>query len=106
MVTMAQSAEQVVEKDIEVSDDVVSETDSQVGMRTTKQSSEAEKTVYNEEENGKPYVSKEISPQVEGVLVIAEGGDNAVVVKNITESIQALFGIESHKIRIVKKGGS
>lgn len=106
MVTLSQSAEQVIEKDMEVSDDIVTESDSQGGTRTTNQSSKSETTIYNEGESGNPYVSKEISPKVEGVLVLADGGDNAVVVKNITESIQALFGIESHKIRIVKKGGT
>ena len=105
MVTLAQSAEHIIEKDLEVSDDSVTESDSQGGTRTTNQSSRNETTIYNEGENGNPYVSKEISPKVEGVLVVAKGGDNAVVVKNITESLQALFGIESHKIRIVKKGG-
>lgn len=104
MVTLSQSAEQVIEKDMEISDDVVTEEDSQGGTRTTNQSSRSETTIYNRENDGSPYVSKEISPKVEGVLVIAEGGNNAVVVKNITESLQALFGIESHKIRIVKKG--
>ena len=104
MVTLSQSAEQVIEKDMEISDDVVTEEDSQGGTRITNQSSRSETTIYNRENDGSPYVSKEISPKVEGVLVIAEGGNNAVVVKNITESLQALFGIESHKIRIVKKG--
>ena len=94
----------VVEKDMEISDDAVTEKDSQGGERSTNQSSRSETTIYTEE-NGKPYISKEISPKVEGVLILAEGGDNSVVVKNITEGIQALFGIESHKIRIVKKGG-
>ena len=105
MVTLAQSAEQIIEKDLEVSDDVVEETDSQGGMRTTNQSSRSEITIYNDGENGSPYVSKQISPKVEGVLVLSEGGDNAVVAKNINEAIQALFGIAPHKIRIVKKGG-
>ena len=50
-----------------------------------------------------PYVSKEVAPRVEGVVVVAEGGDDAVAVQNITESVQALFGIDTHKIRIVKK---
>lgn len=104
MVTLRTSAEQVVEKDMEISDDAVTEKDSQGGERSTNQSSRSETTIYTEE-NGKPYISKEISPKVEGVLILAEGGDNSVVVKNITEGIQALFGIESHKIRIVKKGG-
>ncbi len=48
-------------------------------------------------------MSKELTPRVEGVVVVAGGGDDAVVVKNITESVQALFGIDTHKIRIVKK---
>ena len=104
MITLSQSAEQVIEKDMEVSDNVVTESDSQGGTRSTNQSSRSETTIYDGEESGKPYVSKEISPKIEGVLVLAEGGDNAVVEKNINEAIQALFGISSHKIRIVKKG--
>lgn len=39
---------------------------------------------------------------VEGVAVIAEGGGNAVVVQNITEVVQALFDVDSHKIKVIK----
>ena len=46
-----------------------------------------------------PYVSKENAPEVEGILVIADGGGNAVVAKNLTEAVQALFGVEAHKIK-------
>ena len=48
-------------------------------------------------------MSKERTPRVEGVVVAAGGGGDAVVVQNITECVQALFGIDTHKIRIVKK---
>ena len=104
MITLLQSAEQIIEKDLEITDENVAEKDSQGGTRTTRQSSRSEATIYNNEENGEPYVSKKIAPKVDGIIVVAEGGDNAMVVKNITESVQALFGIPSHKIRIVKKG--
>ena len=40
--------------------------------------------------------------QVEGIVIIAEGGDNPVVVRNISEVIQALFDVESHKIKVIK----
>ena len=106
MITLLQSAEQIIEKDLEITDENVAEKDSQGGTRTTSQSSHSETTIYNGEENGEPYVSKELFPKVEGVVVLSDGGDNAMVVKNITEAIHALFGIESHKIRIVKKGES
>ena len=107
MVTLAVSAEQVVEKDLEIEDEQITENDSQGGNRITSQSSHGETTIYREGENNsqEPYVRKEISPQIEGVVILAEGGDQPVIVKNITEAVQALFGIETHKIRMGKKGG-
>lgn len=40
--------------------------------------------------------------KVEGVAIVAEGGDNAVVVRNITDIVQALFSVDSHKIKVIK----
>ena len=37
------------------------------------------------------------------VIVIAEGGDNPVVIENITEAVQALFGVDTHKIKVMKR---
>ena len=39
---------------------------------------------------------------VEGVVVVAEGGNNAVVIRNVTEVVQALFHVDSHKIKVIK----
>lgn len=104
MITLKSSAEKVVEKDVEVTDEAVSESDSQGGMRTTKNSAHGEATVYKDGgAEGEPYVSKELSPRIEGVVVIAEGGADSVVKQNITEAVQALFGIDTHKIRVMKK---
>ena len=33
----------------------------------------------------------------------ADGGDNAVAAQSITEAVQALFGVEAHKIKIMKR---
>ena len=44
------------------------------------------------------------NPKVTGVLVIAEGGGNTKVKAEILEAVQALFGIEPHKIKIMKMG--
>ena len=43
-------------------------------------------------------------PRVEGIVVVAEGGNHSVVVKNITEAVSALFDVDVHKIKIVKGG--
>lgn len=39
---------------------------------------------------------------VEGVAVVAEGGGNAIVIRNITEVVQALFDVETHKIKVIR----
>ncbi len=40
--------------------------------------------------------------EVEGVVVIASGAEDALVVKNITDVVQALFNVETHKIMVMK----
>lgn len=48
------------------------------------------------------YTAQTSYPEVEGVFVVSQGGDNSSVKLAITEAIQALFGIDVHKIKIVK----
>ena len=45
---------------------------------------------------------QELSPTIKGILVVAEGGGNVTVKKQIQETIEALFGLDSHKISIMK----
>lgn len=40
--------------------------------------------------------------QVEGIAVLAEGAGNAVVAYNITGVVQALFDVDSHKIKVIE----
>lgn len=40
---------------------------------------------------------------VEGIVVLAEGGKNAVVVRNITDVVQALFDVDSHNIKVIER---
>lgn len=103
MITQKSSGEKIVEKDTPVSDRNTQEED-EGGSRSTVEKDMDEVTVYEKDENGNqtPYVTQETAPKVEGVLVLAEGGDNAVVIKNITDAVMALFGLEAHKIKVMK----
>ncbi len=104
MVTLRSSREQVVEKDVPSSMDTMKESDSAGGSRETASSQQQESTVYTTTPAGErqPYVVMTLEPAVEGVTVVAQGGGEGIVQKNITEVIQALFDIEAHKIRVVK----
>ena len=104
MITLKSSQETIVEKDMPTSRSNISETDGSGGTRNTNEMDSQETTVYTTNQNGDkiPYVIKTKEPEIEGVTVVAQGGDNAVVQKNISEVIQALFHIELHKIKVVK----
>lgn len=104
MITLDTLGEKVLEKDIPMRSSVITESDSQGGERSTNDTDSQETTVYTVDENGNkiPYVKTEILPKIKGITVVCEGGESVVIQKNITEVIQALFGIEPHKIKIVK----
>lgn len=87
MLTLKSSTEKIIEKDI-----------------SQRENTREQTTVYEENNSGEqsPYVSKEITPEIAGVVVIAQGGGSAVTIQNITEAIQALFNVDTHKIKIMK----
>lgn len=104
MITIRDLGEQVVEKDVPSESGWVSETDSAGGTRESESARQEESTVYitDSEGNRTPYISRTTQPEIEGVTVVAQGGGDALIQKNITEVIQALFDIEAHKIKVVK----
>lgn len=98
MVTLASGEEKIIEKDRETSEETGTQGEGGTSRKTL-----SETTVYtggSGEES--PYVTKKMTPEIQGIVVIAEGGGNPVVVEEITEALQALFGIESHKIKVMK----
>ena len=95
MITLSSSAEKIVEKEREK----LNESVDQEGKSTTTYES-SETAVYDGKES--PYIKKELSPKIEGVLVVAQGGDEPLVREEIIEAVQALFGIEVHKIKVMK----
>lgn len=102
MITLKDDGERILDKDITRSSQEVSEEDGTV-KRNTRESQYQEETVFSKEtEDGQPFVAKETAPQVEGVLVVAEGGGNAKTAKNISDAVLALFPVEVHKIKVVK----
>ncbi len=101
MITLKDNGENVVEKDTSISSQ-----NTQEGENGTMQSQtqSQEETVFSQPQGSgqEPFVSKEVTPQIEGILVVAEGGENSVVVKNISDAVLALFPVEAHKIKVVK----
>ncbi len=98
MITVKSSKEAVINKDSPY------EESSNENEKTIK---EGEETVLIEENGEKiPYVLKEVEPEVEGVVVVAQGGGNDIVNQNIVEAVSVLFHISSYKVKVLKMGDS
>ena len=107
LVTFADYGANVVEKDVSYTRN----NEEQMGMNQEKiyttTSENTETTVYTVTEDGEdvPFVQKVMVPKVEGVFVLAQGGNNPEIIREMKEAIMALFGIEEHKIKIAKMKG-
>lgn len=103
MITRVSDGKRIVEKDRPVTE----RNTSRNGDGTSEDSGEMQKeeaTVYVQGEDGSqtPYVMEQMEPEIQGVLVVAEGGGEPQTVRNITDAVMALFGVEAHKIKVMK----
>ena len=82
----------------------MNEVDGEGGSRNSDKTEQSDTTIMVEGSDGvkKPYILKEIEPEVEGILVIAQGGDRAVIQSEIIDAVQVLFGVPSHKVKVMK----
>lgn len=102
MITVKNGGEQVVEKDRTFAENKTVQ-DGDNGQNSTADNiNRSESTVYDNTSGGSPYVVKQMEPEIEGVLVAAQGAESETVVNEITYAVQVLFDVPVHKIKVVK----
>lgn len=102
LITLQDAGSLVVEKDITYN----RENDNKKGEEdiSNTKSEDTEETIFITNEDGSeyPFVSKQILPKIEGILIVAQGADDFAVKKEIKEAVLSLFELDEHKIAIVK----
>lgn len=88
-VTLKGSREKVVQNDISYQTD-------EKELTQTKE----KRTVYSNDDT--PFVVVEREPEIEGVVIICEGGEDILIKEKIINSVSALLGVEVHKIEVLK----
>lgn len=103
MVTLKNTSQKVLEMQGEYAENSMTEEDGEGGKRTSYENSKDEGVVYTEEQNSKiPYVVEEKMPEIAGVVIIAQNGDDPVTVSEITQAVEALLSVPTHKIKVLK----
>lgn len=79
------------------------EGDTNGGTRTIQEVNKEKEIIYKEENGEKvPITEKVIMPKMEGALIVAEGVNNATVKTNIIQAVEALTGLQTHKIQVLE----
>lgn len=97
VITVKSTTEKVVLQDTTADTEYLQESDGEGGNRTSEKTTSEKQTVLS---GDVPYLTKELTPEVEGVVAVISGG-NAEQILTITEAVQALFGIPAHKVKII-----
>ena len=59
-------------------------------------------TVNNGDGSTSPVVIKEMTAEISGIVIVAEGGDNVLVKDSLIRAAQALFGVPANKVEVFK----
>ena len=103
MITLKNNGEKQLQSDTVRERSSTGETDSAGGSRTVQEGREEYSTVILNNGTGDgPYVTRETAPEIEGVLVVAQGAGSSSVKTEIYEAVQALFNVPAHKIKVLK----
>jgi len=79
------------------------EEDAEGGTRDQRQYTNQEQTVIIRDQSGtdRPLVKREITPRVEGIVIIAEGGDDPFVRDALSRAAITVLGVEPHRVHVL-----
>lgn len=104
MLTISNGKEIMVAKNSTSDESKTKESDAGGGSRELSSKKIDEKTIIisSANEGERALVLKELEPKIEGIIVIAEGGNDIIIKDALTKSIQSVLNVEAHKISILK----
>lgn len=104
IVTVSGTEKKVYEKDTVLRNQTTQEGDTNGGTRQVEDQSKEEKIVIIQNgDKETPLTSETRKPDVQGVLVVAEGADNIQVKKWIREAVTKSLNVPVHKVAVIPK---
>lgn len=97
MVTLEDSVEKIPASNVTTTKEITNELDSQGG---TREISREDETIQIVSTSNDVVVLKEVKPSVKGVIVVAEGADNILVLETLYEAVKTVLGISGNKVQI------
>lgn len=102
MITLKDNGEKILDKNQPYESEEETNTEENKESKKNRIQNNQETVLVETEGNTEPIIVRELYPDIEGVVVVCEGGDNSVLTVKIKEAVQALFSIDAHKIVVCK----
>ncbi len=96
MLTVESTSEKVPAVDITKSTTNTNEKDNSGGTRENVQQNDGTKVVMS----NAPLILKVLNPKINGVVIVAEGGENKTLQYNIIKTVSTLYNIPEHKVSV------
>lgn len=105
MITFDSGTQYIYEQTAKETNNNTDQTQGDGGKQTTENTNQETTPVIITAESGgqKPLVKTELLPDVKGVVVVCDGGDNATVQENVTNAVSTALGLTSNHICVIKK---
>lgn len=97
MVTLEDSIEKIPASNVTTTREVTNELDSQGGTREV---SREDETVQVVNTSNDVVVLKEVKPSIKGVIVVAEGAENAIIMETLYEAVKTVLGVAGNRVQI------
>lgn len=98
MITFEDSVEKIPASNTIKTIESTKETDSEGGVREINR--EDTNTQIVNSQSGSPITMKEINPTIKGVIVVAEGAEDPLVLEKLYEAVKTVLGINGNKVQI------
>jgi len=104
VVNVGSTESKVYEKNTTTQNQTTTETDQNGGERKVEDLSQDEKLVIiRNGENETPIVTETKKPNIEGVLVVAEGAKNITIQRWVKEAVARTFDVPDYKVTVLPK---
>jgi stage III sporulation protein AG len=105
MITLKSGSEIIPAKDESISDKVTNEKDTSGGTRIINEKTTDDKVVFTAAQGGnsKPLIIKEINPEIQGVIVVAEGAKDSRVKLKISQAVQTVLDIPAYRVTVYER---
>lgn len=101
MITFEDSVEKIPASNITRTTESTKETDSEGGVREINR--EDTNTQIVNSQGGSVITMKEINPTIKGVIVVAEGAEDPLVLEILYEAVKTVLGINGNRVQVYSR---